>query len=119
MKILIGIITAFIISISTISCSKEFKVTYLEICPIELTTTVDDTTQLTFSIVYEGGDFEDPNLIQVRWETSDADIVEVNDSGKIITKAIGFADVTVFCQDMSSTCNVTVIDTTTTQSPAY
>lgn len=94
-----------------VSCSKDFKVTYLEICPSELTTTINDTVQMTFSIVYEGGNFEDPNLIQVQWNTSNADVVEVSDSGIIVTKAAGNADITVSCQGINSTCNVEVIDT--------
>ena len=57
------------------SCNSDFKVTYLEICPAQLTTTVGDTVQMTFSIVYEGGDFNDPNLIQVAWSSSDDAIV--------------------------------------------
>lgn len=94
-----------------VSCSKDFKVTYLEICPSELTTTINDTVQMTFSIVYEGGNFEDPNLIQVQWNTSNADVVEVSDSGIIVTKTAGNADITVSCQGINSTCNVEVIDT--------
>ena len=76
-----------------------------------MTTTINDTVQMTFSIVYEGGNFEDPNLIQVQWNTSNADVVEVSDSGIIVTKAAGNADITVSCQGINSTCNVEVIDT--------
>ncbi len=112
-KILLVIATTIFLA-SLISCSKDFKVTYLEIYPTELTTEIDETAQLSFSIVYEGGDFDDPNLIQVDWQSSDASIVEVNDSGKITAKAIGLADITVTCQDMSSTCTVTVTDTIAT-----
>ncbi len=111
MKHLLVIIATIILFTSLFSCSKDFKVTYLEICPDELTTTIDDTLQMTFSIVYEGGNFDDPNLIQVEWNSSNSEIVEVSDSGLIITKAVGNADITVSCQDMSSTCNVTVTDT--------
>ena len=111
MKHLLVIIATIILFTSLFSCSKDFKVTYLEICPDELTTTIDDTLQMTFSIVYEGGNFDDPNLLQVEWNSSNSEIVEVSDSGLIITKAVGNADITVSCQDMSSTCNVTVTDT--------
>jgi len=111
MKHLLVIIATITLFTSLFSCSKDFKVTYLEICPDELTTTIDDTLQMTFSIVYEGGNFDDPNLIQVEWNSSNSEIVEVSDSGLIITKAVGNADITVSCQDMSSTCNVTVTDT--------
>ena len=92
------------------SCNSYFKVTYLEICPAQLTTTVGDTVQMTFSIVYEGGDFNDPNLIQVAWSSSDDAIVAVSDSGKIVTNATGMADITVTCENMSSTCSVTVTE---------
>ena len=112
MKKLIGIIAATIIFTTVVSCSKDFKVTYLEICPTELTTTIDDTVQMTFSIVYEGGNFDDPNLIQVNWESSNTNVVEVSDSGKIVTKSLGEANIMVSCQDMTSTCSVTVVDTT-------
>lgn len=114
MKKILLVIATTIFLVSLISCSKDFKVTYLEIYPTELTTEIDETAQLSFSIVYEGGDFDDPNLIQVDWQSSDASIVEVNDSGKITAKAIGLADITVTCQDMSSTCTVTVTDTIAT-----
>lgn len=117
MKNILGIIATIILLSTLFSCSKDFKVTYLEICPGELTTTIDDTLQMTFSIVYEGGNFEDPDLIQVEWSSSNTDIVEVSDSGLLVTKAVGIADITVSCQDMSSTCNVTVIDTAS-QDPA-
>ena len=92
------------------SCNSDFKVTYLEICPAQLTTTVGDTLQMTFSVVYEGGDFNDPNLIQVAWSSSDDAIVAVSDSGKIVTNATGMADITVTCENMSSTCSVTVTE---------
>ncbi len=113
-RILLLTALALFIAALTTSCSNEFKVTYLEICPTELTTTVNDTVQLTFSLVYEGGDFNDPNLIQVEWSSSDVNIVEASDSGVIVTKAVGIADVTVTCQDMSSTSRITVIEDTTT-----
>lgn len=111
MKNILKAIVMFLSFCILVSCSKDFKVTYLEICPSELTTTINDTVQMTFSIVYEGGNFEDPNLIQVQWNTSNADIVEVSDSGIIVTKAAGNADITVSCQGINSTCNVEVIDT--------
>lgn len=115
MKSILGIIASLSLLATLFSCSKDFKVSYLEIYPQELTTTIDDTIQLSFSIVYEGGKFEDPNLIQVEWNSSNTDIVTVNDSGLIITKALGSADVSVTCQDYISTCKITVIDTTTIQ----
>lgn len=118
MKKILLVIAFTIFITSQISCSKDFKVTYLEIYPTELTTKLDETSQLSFSIVYEGGDFNDPNLIQVDWQSSDASIVEVNDSGKITAKAIGVADITVTCQDLSSTCTVTVNDTIDSDSDA-
>lgn len=111
MKNILKAIVTFLSFCILVSCSKDFKVTYLEICPSELTTTINDTVQMTFSIVYEGGNFEDPNLIQVQWNTSNADVVEVSDSGIIVTKAAGNADITVSCQGINSTCNVEVIDT--------
>ena len=111
MKNILKAIVMFLSFCILVSCSKDFKVTYLEICPSEMTTTINDTVQMTFSIVYEGGNFEDPNLIQVQWNTSNADIVEVSDSGIIVTKAAGNADITVSCQGINSTCNVEVIDT--------
>lgn len=111
MKNILKAIVMFLSFCILVSCSKDFKVTYLEICPSELTTTINDTVQMTFSIVYEGGNFEDPNLIQVQWNTSNADVVEVSDSGIIVTKAAGNADITVSCQGINSTCNVEVIDT--------
>lgn len=111
MKNILKAIVMFLSFCILVSCSKDFKVTYLEICPSEMTTTINDTVQMTFSIVYEGGNFEDPNLIQVQWNTSNADVVEVSDSGIIVTKAAGNADITVSCQGINSTCNVEVIDT--------
>ena len=111
MKNILKAIVMFLSFCILVSCSKDFKVTYLEICPSEMTTTIIDTVQMTFSIVYEGGNFEDPNLIQVQWNTSNADVVEVSDSGIIVTKAAGNADITVSCQGINSTCNVEVIDT--------
>lgn len=111
MKNILKAIVMFLSFCILVSCSKDFKVTYLEICPSEITTTINDTVQMTFSIVYEGGNFEDPNLIQVQWNTSNADVVEVSDSGIIVTKAAGNADITVSCQGINSTCNVEVIDT--------
>ena len=111
MKNILKAIVMFLSFCILVSCSKDFKVTYLEICPSEMTTTINDTVQMTFSIVYEGGNFEDPNLIQVQWNTSNADVVEVSDSGIIVTKAAGNADITVSCQSINSTCNVEVIDT--------
>lgn len=111
MKNILKAIVMFLSFCILVSCSKDFKVTYLEICPSEMTTTINDTVQMTFSIVYEGGNFEDPNLIQVQWNTSNADVVEVSDSGIIATKAAGNADITVSCQGINSTCNVEVIDT--------
>ena len=111
MKNILKAIVMFLSFFFFFSCSKDFKVTYLEICPSEMTTTINDTVQMTFSIVYEGGNFEDPNLIQVQWNTSNADVVEVSDSGIIVTKAAGNADITVSCQGINSTCNVEVIDT--------
>lgn len=111
MKNILKAIVMFLSFCILVSCSKDFKVTYLEICPSEMTTTINDTVQMTFSIVYEGGNFEDPNLIQVQWNTSNADVVEVSDSGIIVTKAAGNANITVSCQGINSTCNVEVIDT--------
>lgn len=111
MKNILKAIVMFLSFCILVSCSKDFKVTYLEICPSEMTTTINDTVQMAFSIVYEGGNFEDPNLIQVQWNTSNADVVEVSDSGIIVTKAAGNADITVSCQGINSTCNVEVIDT--------
>lgn len=111
MKNILKAIVMFLSFCILVSCSKDFKVTYLEICPSEMTTAINDTVQMTFSIVYEGGNFEDPNLIQVQWNTSNADVVEVSDSGIIVTKAAGNADITVSCQGINSTCNVEVIDT--------
>lgn len=111
MKNILKAIVMFLSFCILVSCSKDFKVTYLGICPSEMTTTINDTVQMTFSIVYEGGNFEDPNLIQVQWNTSNADVVEVSDSGIIVTKAAGNADITVSCQGINSTCNVEVIDT--------
>lgn len=111
MKNILKAIVMFLSFCILVSCSKDFKVTYLEICPSEMATTINDTVQMTFSIVYEGGNFEDPNLIQVQWNTSNADVVEVSDSGIIVTKAAGNADITVSCQGINSTCNVEVIDT--------
>ena len=60
MKKILLVIAFTIFITSLISCSKDFKVTYLEIYPTELTTKLDETSQLSFSIVYEGGDFNDP-----------------------------------------------------------
>ena len=118
MKNILKAIVMFLSFCILVSCSKDFKVTYLEICPSEMTTTINDTVQMTFSIVYEGGSFEEygvifqpPNLIPVPCTTSHADVVEVRDSGIIVTKAAGNADITVSCHGINSTCNVEVIDT--------
>ena len=80
MKNILKAIVMFLSFCILVSCSKDFKVTYLEICPSEMTTTINDTVQMS-------------------------------DSGIIVTKAAGNADITVSCQSINSTCNVEVIDT--------
>ena len=65
------IIIAAVLTITT-CCNKAFEATYIEIYPSEVSMHVNDTLQMSFSLVYEGGDFEDPNLIQVKWASSNA-----------------------------------------------
>lgn len=102
------LLTALLAVIVVISCDKAFTVRSLTVYPSSLTTVVNDTSQLSFALVYEGGDYNDPNLIVPEWESSDSSIVSVNCSGVIISKAIGSAQITMTCGGVEGYCNVTV-----------
>ena len=103
------IIIAAVLTITT-CCNKAFEATYIEIYPSEVSMPVNDTLQMSFSLVYEGGDFEDPNLIQVKWASSNEEIASVNDSGIVVSKVPGLAEITVSCGNVNSSCQVTVIE---------
>ena len=90
-------------------CNKDFEVTSLVLYPSSVETTPLDTIQISFAMEYSGGDFKDPNLISPVWESSNPDVVEVDDMGKIYTITPGNADVTMSCGGASAICKVTVI----------
>lgn len=90
------------------ACNKPFEVTHLVLHPSSVETTPLDTIQLVFAMEYTGGDFEDPNLIQPLWHSSNDDVVGVDSLGKIFTRQPGNADVTISCGGASALCKVTV-----------
>lgn len=99
----------FIIALLMLAgCSKAFEVMRLVVYPSSVETTPLDTIQLTFALDYTGGDFEDPNLISPVWQTSNAEVVEVDSLGRIFTQQPGTADVTISCGGASAMCKVTV-----------
>ena len=119
MKNIIYVITIAAILMIAASCNKSFEATYIEIYPSEATMNIDDTMQLSFSLVYEGGDFEDPNLIKVKWTSSNDEVASVSDSGVVVSKVPGLAEITVECGSVNSSCKVTVVkheDSTTVES---
>ncbi len=109
MKNFIYIIIAMVLATTT-CCNKAFEATYIEIYPSEASIPVNDTLQMSFSLVYEGGDFEDPNLIKVKWSSSNEEIASVSDSGVVVSKVPGSANITVSCGNVNSSCQVTVIE---------
>lgn len=113
-------LTYFLAAIATIAalagCEKSFKVKSITVHPAELTTNVNDTIQLSFALEYEGGNYDDKNLISPVWASSNADVVEVNSLGRIVTKSYGTSDVTISCGGAESTCKVTVADNSRTAS---
>lgn len=106
-KFLIFIVFATVI---LLSCDKAFKVESLTVYPSVLSAEVNDTTQLSFSLQYSGGKFEAPDLISPEWKSSNEDVVEVNKFGRIVSKSVGEAKVSVICGGISATCDVTVVD---------
>lgn len=108
-NILYIIIISITLTIAT-CCNKAFEATYIEIYPTKVSMPVNDTMQMSFSIVYEGGDFEDPNLIQVKWTSSNEAVASVSDSGVVISKVPGLAEITVSCGNVNSSCQVNVIE---------
>ena len=99
--------SAFVIILS--GCNKDFEVTSLELYPSSVETSPLDTIQISFAMEYIGGDFKDPNLISPVWESSNPDVVKVDDMGKIYTLTPGNADITMSCGGASAMCKVTVV----------
>lgn len=91
-------------------CEKAFKVKSITVHPAELVANPNDTIQLSFALEYEGGNYDDANLISPLWTSSDDNIVEVNSLGKIVAKSIGSSDITVSCGGAESKCRVTVTE---------
>ena len=85
--------------------------------PASVETIVDDTIQLSFAMDYIGGDFKDENLIQPVWETSDKAIVDVDPRGRIFTKAVGNAVVTMSCGGAVGECRVKVRESNSQSEP--
>lgn len=59
---------------------------------------------------YEGGDFEDKNLINPVWTSSNSDVVVVDSIGRIVAKSVGSSVVSISCGGTDGKCNVTVVD---------
>lgn len=96
------------LAVVLIACNKAFSVKSIILHPASVETIVDDTIQLSFAMDYIGGDFKDENLIQPVWETSDKAIVDVDPRGRIFTKAVGNAVVTMSCGGAVGECRVKV-----------
>ena len=89
---------------------SEFKVTSLQIYPTELAAEVGDTTQLSFALVYEGGDFDDPDLISPEWTSTDEAVAQVDTTGLVAALTPGEAVVTVAIGGVVASCDVTVTE---------
>lgn len=89
---------------------SEFKVTSLQIYPTELAAEVGDTTQLSFALVYEGGDFDDPDLISPEWTSTDETVAQVDTTGLVAALTPGEAVVTVAIGGVEASCDVTVTE---------
>lgn len=88
----------------------EFKVTSLTIYPTELETEVGDTSQISFALVYEGGDFDDPDLISPQWSSSNDTVAKVDTMGSVASLALGEARITMTIGGVEGYCDVTVVD---------
>lgn len=91
-------------------CDKKFKVSSIFVYPENVTANLNDTIQLSFSMQYEGGDFEDKNLINPVWTSSNSDVVVVDSIGRIVAKSVGSSIVSISCGGTDGKCNVTVVD---------
>lgn len=97
-----------IVAVVMVACNKSFSVDSIIVYPGTVSTVPNDTIQLSFAMQYSGGDFDDKNLIQPLWESSDNNVVEVDSRGRIVTKSVGNATVTMSCGGAVGMCNVTV-----------
>lgn len=109
MKHILSTISFSALVIALAGCNKDFEVTSLELYPSSVETTPLDTIQISFAMEYSGGDFKDPDLISPIWESSNPEVVKVDDMGKIYTLTPGNADVTMSCGGASAMCKVTVV----------
>lgn len=105
------------LAVVLIACNKVFSVKSIILHPASVETIVDDTIQLSFAMDYIGGDFKDENLIQPVWETSDKAIVDVDPRGRIFTKAVGNAVVTMSCGGAVGECRVKVRESDSQSEP--
>jgi len=109
-KILYLTATAALLTAATVSCKetpivKETKVTGVRLNKTELTLIVGETDTLIASVLPEDADNK-----AVSWESSDNDIVAVDDNGNITAKEVGTALITATTKDGGKTasCSVTV-----------
>ena len=105
------------LAVVLIACNKAFSVKSIILHPASVEAIVDDTIQLSFAMDYIGGDFKDENLIQPVWETSDKAIVDVDPRGRIFTKAVGNAVVTMSCGGAVGECRVKVRESDSQSEP--
>ena len=105
------------LAVVLIACNKVFSVKSIILHPASVETIVDDTIQISFAMDYIGGDFKDENLIQPVWETSDKAIVDVDPRGRIFTKAVGNAVVTMSCGGAVGECRVKVRESDSQSEP--
>lgn len=98
------IVTCFLCAIVT-SCQKNTtqKVNGIELDRQTLTMTCGTFEQLTATVLPENA--TDKTL---SWLSSDAQIADVDQNGKVEAKSVGNATITVTCGEVSAECQVTV-----------
>ncbi len=100
-----------LIATAAISCSNEFKVKSISVYPENLELPLGDSVRVTAVINFSGGDYNDPDLIHLKWNSNNSDIATVDTAGLVKAKNIGNTTITVECENVTAQCAVNVTDT--------
>ena len=101
----------YLISVLTfilISCNNELSINGITVYPESVTIEEGDSMRINAIINFSGGNYNQPDLIQLAWDSDNGDVVSVDSTGYIRALTVGSANVSVTCEDKSAQCAVTV-----------
>lgn len=101
-------LVSFAILIVFTACDNSFRVKNISLYPESISMAPLDTVRVSATIDYQGGDFNNPNLIQLKWSSSNPNVATVDNTGSVAAVANGNAEISVECGSAVAVCSVTV-----------